>query len=152
MPPIPLRLQVRSWLDVTLFLSICLLETVPFTGLLLHEWLGIALAALVVTHLQLSWSWISGFSRFAVRSPRSLVNYFLNLGLFASVSVAIASGILVSQHVIPAFSRSSNPAWHSVHDSVSNAVVILAGLHLAMNWDWIAATSRRVLNLRAGRA
>jgi hypothetical protein len=44
----PSRLQAVFWLDATLLLSVCALETVPFTGLILHEWLDLAFIAMML--------------------------------------------------------------------------------------------------------
>src|SRR5262245_32358384 len=97
--PVQWRLKITFWRDVTRLLSVCLLQTCSFTGLVLHEWLGLALVGMVLAHLLLAWSWIATQSRrlFAVKSVRARINYFLNLGLFAGVTAVIFSGILISQ-------------------------------------------------------
>src|ERR1051326_1889666 len=101
--PAQWRLKITFWLDVTLLVSVCALQTVTFTGLVLHEWLGLAMVGMVLAHLLLAWSWIATQSRrlFAVQTVRSRINYFLNLSLFAGVTAVIFSGILISQKAIP---------------------------------------------------
>ena len=83
----PWRLKISFWLDVTLLVSVCALQTVGFTGLVLHEWLGLGMVGMVLAHLMFSWSWIASLSRrfFAVLSARARVNYFLNLSFFVTV-------------------------------------------------------------------
>src|SRR5215470_5144992 len=102
--PAQLRLKITFWLDVTLLVSVCALQTVSFTGLVLHEWLGLAMVGMVFAHLLLAWSWIASQSRrlFALQSARARINYLLNLSLFAGVTAVIFSGILISQKAIPA--------------------------------------------------
>lgn len=149
----PSRLQFVFWLDAALLVLICLLECVPFTGLVLHEWLGTALPAFVTVHLLLSWPWIAASTRrlAAAKSGRTRVNYALNLCLFASMTALIFTGILISQEAIPAMLHrppvdlQTAFAWDSIHDRLSDVVVILAGLHLAMNWDWAIAAGRKLL-------
>ena len=70
------RLKMTFWLDVTLLVSVCALQTVSFTGLVLHEWLGLAMVGMVLAHLLLAWSWIASQSRrlFAVQSARDGIN------------------------------------------------------------------------------
>ena len=82
--PAQWRLKTTFWLDVTLLVSVCALQTVRFTGLVLHEWLGLAMVGMVFAHLLFSWSWIASLSRrlFAVQSARARINYLLNLSLF----------------------------------------------------------------------
>lgn len=145
------RLQVIFCLDIALLIALCALEQVPFTGLLIHEWLGLAMVAMVVIHLLLSWAWIASSTPRLIRgtTARTRLNYFLNVCLFGLMTAVIFSGILISQHAMPVFtgqaakSLSSNFGWDRVHDKASDLVVIFGGLHLAINWDWLAAVIRR---------
>src|SRR5213080_1556737 len=132
------RLQMTFWLDVALLVSVCALQTVPFTGLVVHEWLGLAMVGMVLAHLLIAWSWIASQSRrlFALKSARARINYFLNLALFAGVSAVIFSGILISQKAIPSLTGAKaapdmNWRWDLLHNQLSEAVVMLSGFHLA---------------------
>ena len=148
----PSKLRIVFWLDVSLLLSICAVETVPFTGMLLHEWLGLALAGMVVVHLLLSWTWIDASTRRFIRtqSNRTRFNYILNLCLFADVVLMIFSGIAISQKAVPALTRikagGADLGWEFIHNRLSDSLIILAGLHLAINWDWSLAAARKILS------
>lgn len=151
--PAQWRLKITFWLDVTLLLSVCALQTVPFTGLVLHEWLGLAMVVMVFAHLLLSWSWIASLSRrlFAVQPARARINYLLNLSLFASVTAVIFSGILISQKAVPVLTGSNAAPdmdwrWDFLHNQFSQFVLILSGLHLAINWDWTLAAGRKLFH------
>jgi len=144
-----MRLTLLFWLDLCLFISACALETVPFTGLILHEWIGLAVAVMIVAHLLASWGWIASATRaiFSKRSARARINYFLNFCLFACATGLIFSGILISEHAIPALvpvRGEDQPQWHFIHDRLSDAFVLLVGLHLAINWTWIAAAAGKI--------
>src|SRR5262249_38216540 len=56
--PAQSRLKITFWLDIALLVSVCALQTVSFTGLFLHEWLGLAMIAMVLAHLLFAWTWI----------------------------------------------------------------------------------------------
>jgi hypothetical protein len=149
-PPLR-RLKITFWLDVTLLVSVVLLQTVSFTGLFVHEWLGLAMVGMVFAHLLLSWSWIASQSRrlFAAQSIRARINYFLNLSLFAAVTAAIFSGILISQQAIPALTGTKAAPdmdwrWDTLHHQFANYLTLFAGFHLAINWDWILAAVQNV--------
>ena len=157
--PAQWRLKTTFWLDVTLLVSVCALQTVRFTGLVLHEWLGLAMVGMVFAHLLFSWSWIASLSRrlFAVQSPRARINYLLNLSLFAAVTAVIFSGILISQKAIPALigtkaAPDMDWRWDSLHNLFSQVVVMLSGFHLAMNWDWVLAAGEKLFGRVLGRA
>lgn len=150
--PTQWRLKITLWLDVTLLVSVCALQDVAVTGLVLHEWIGLAMIAMVFAHLLLAWGWIATQSRrlFAVQSARERINYILNLSLFACVTAVIFSGILISQKAIPMLvGMKATPGmdwhWDSLHLHFSQNVLILSGLHLAINWDWALAAVQKVL-------
>jgi cytochrome b len=145
------RLKMTFWLDMTLLASVCALQTVSFTGLVLHEWLGLAMVGMVLAHLLLAWSWIASQSRrlFAVQSVRARINYFLNLSLFAAVTAVIFSGILISQKAIPALTGTKAAPdmdwrWDTLHNQFSQFVLLLVGFHLAINWDWALAAGEKL--------
>jgi Domain of unknown function (DUF4405) len=153
------RLKTTFWLDVTLLVSVIALQTVSFTGLLLHEWLGLAMVGMVFAHMLFSWSWIASLSRrlFAAQSARARINYLLNLSLFAAVVAVIFSGILISQKAIPALTGTKAALemdwrWDYLHDLFSQFVVMLSGFHLAMNWDWVFAAAEKLFGRVLGGA
>jgi cytochrome b len=149
--PAPWRLKITFWLDLILLVSICALQTVRFTGLVLHEWLGLAMVGMVLAHLLLAWSWISSQTRrfFTLQSIRARINYLLNLSLFAAVTAAIFSGILISQKAIPMLTGSKAAPemdwqWDVLHNQFSDAVLMLVGFHLAINWEWALAAGQKI--------
>jgi cytochrome b len=147
------RVQLIFWLDVILLILTAALETVPFTGLTLHEWLGMAISLLILIHILLSWTWIAASSRrlTAPRAGRTRVNYLLNFCLFASVSAVIVSGLFISEVALPApgiKTVAGDFGWGNIHGHFSDFVFIFVGLHLAINWDWSIAAARKCLGIR----
>jgi cytochrome b561 len=149
--PAQWHLKITFWLDVTLLVSICASQTVRFTGLVLHEWLGLAMVGMVLAHLLLAWSWIASQSRrfFTLQSIRARINYLLNLSLFAAVTAVIFSGILISQKAIPTLTGSKAAPdmdwrWDSLHNQFSAIVLMLVGFHLAVNWEWVLAAGQKI--------
>jgi hypothetical protein len=158
--PAQWRLKITFWLDLTLLVSICALQTVRFTGLVLHEWLGLAMVGMVLAHLLIAWSWIASQSRrfFTLQSIRARINYLLNLSLFAAVTAVIFSGILISQKAIPTLTGSKAALdmdwrWDTLHNQFSAIVVMLVGFHLAINWEWALAAGQKIFRrfLEGGR-
>jgi hypothetical protein len=148
------RLKIAFWLDLTLLVSICVVWAPPFTGLFLHEWLGLAIAGMVFAHLLLSWTWIASVSRrfFAAQSARTRINYLLNLSLFAALIADVFSGIVISQQAIPALTGKAAPdidwRWEGLHSGFTFFVLILSGFHLAINWEWVLAAAQKVFRHR----
>ncbi len=140
------------WLDIGLFLAVCALESKILTGVPAHEWLGALFALTIVIHLLLQWSWVElQFRRLFTRGAlRARFNYFLNTAIFLCTIAAIVSGFMISEYVLPISGRQLNDsfAWHTIHGNTGHAIMFLAGLHLALNWDWVVATVRGRLKAR----
>lgn len=149
------RLETTFWLDIALLVSVCALMTVRFTGLVVHEWLGLAVIGMVLAHLLLSWSWIVTQSRrlFTEQTVRERINYVINFALLFSVTAALVFGILISQKAVPALTgtkvspRDINLRWSNFHNMYAWLLFCLSGFHLAINWDWLIAATRSLFRL-----
>ncbi|HEV8123850.1 MAG TPA: DUF4405 domain-containing protein [Gemmatimonadales bacterium] len=146
-----LRNRLSLWLDSLLFLAVCVLMVTDFTGIPIHEWLGIALIPALLLHLLLQWPWIATRTRRLPepRKGRLRVNYAINLLLFLSMVATIQSGLVISRVAIPSFVSGwlGDRRWGQVHGWASSALLLMIGLHLALNWDWILAVFRKRLRL-----
>lgn len=133
-------------LDSLLFFGTLVLQVVRLTGLTLHEWIGIAIAVPLLLHLVLQWQWIVATWRRAMREHRrrAQFNFGLNALLFVVMTLTIFSGILASEVVTPdlPIAAGRTAFWSDVHSFMTNVLVGLVGLHVALNWRWIANAVR----------
>ena len=90
-------MRSRFWvmLDTSMLIAFVALQSWRLTGVVVHEWLSVALIAGLLAHLVLHWSWVATRSKrvLAPRSTRTRVNYALNLTLFIAATVAMVSGL-----------------------------------------------------------
>jgi Domain of unknown function (DUF4405) len=133
-------------LDLLLFVAALVLQVVRLTGLTAHEWLGLAIAMPLLVHLMLQWQWIVSTWRRATaqKQRRAQFNFLLNSLLFLFMTLAIFSGVLASEVVVPdvALSAGRRRLWSDVHSFTTNTLVALVGLHVALNWRWIVNAIR----------
>src|ERR1700735_1213895 len=61
------RTRLDFWFDAVLLLGYTVAYSYGFTGIAIHEWLGIALGAALLLHLTLHWDWV-------IRTTRKLVS------------------------------------------------------------------------------
>jgi hypothetical protein len=145
------RTRFLIWLNALLFATLIAVMATPMTGVVAHEWLGVAIAGVVLVHIVLQWDWLAtAFRRFPGGPMRLGVNLVLNGFLFVAMVVAIYSGVMISVVVRPAIGLASSvqPAWGLVHSvSVLLAMTMLVGLHLAINWRWITNVAVRLFVL-----
>lgn len=133
-------------LDTILFVSLVLLLAPGFSGLAVHEWLGLAVIPLIVIHILYGWRWIAAtLVRLGAKGAwRSRVNLLLNTLLFIAFAVTTFSGAMTSFIALPALGIAPGnfEGWRMLHNQWIY-VLVLAALHIAMNWGWIAGAVRR---------
>lgn len=140
------RARFLFWLDLVLLLTFALLQEPETTGLWGHEWISIGLSALLFLHLLVNWRWIAGaLKRYGAARPRARVNAWLNGFLYVTMVFTIFSGLVVSRFVLPELGIESSAlkAWAQLHAFVAGVTLVVVGLHVALNWDWIANVVRR---------
>jgi hypothetical protein len=151
----PNSLAVRLALDLIIAVCTLALLTVPLTGLTVHEWLGLAVAVPLVVHLLLNWSWIVMTTRRFLRRLPGMVrsNYVLNVLLFVTMTTVIFTGIAISEAALPALGLPTlhNPSMRTLHSLSADALLLVVGLHLALNWRWVLTALRRTFGGSPGR-
>src|SRR5512136_1793596 len=140
--------SVRNLLvDTAIFVGFLVATAPRATGQTIHEWLGLAFGAGIITHLLLHWKWIVNVvRRFLSRLPGQVrINSVLNSLLFVAVTLIIFSGLMISKVVLSTFglSGSHDAIWRWLHTFSTSAALIIVGLHIALHWKWIVATIKR---------
>ena len=148
-----LRNRLSLWLDTFLLLAACTLMITVFTGIPIHEWLGIAVIPALLFHVLLQWPWIATRTR-RLAEPgkwRTRVNYGINFSLFLSMLATIQSGLVISRVAMPSVVSGwmGDRRWGQVHGWASSVLLLMVGLHVALNWDWIFGVVRK--RLKFGR-
>jgi hypothetical protein len=142
--------RTKLLLDISTFVAFLIAMDPRTSGIAVHEWLTIAIAATVIVHLLLNWSWIVEVTKRLFSKGKGLngsrVNYILNWSLFIDGILIMLSGIMISQAVVPAlgFTLSENFTWRGLHEVSTNLSMLLMGLHVALHWNWIVSTVKRI--------
>ena len=148
------RTRLDFWLDALLLVAYTLAYSLGFTGLAVHEWLGIALGVVLLVHLTLHWDWVIRTTRKLLRRDgRERFIWLVNLLLLACMTLCIASGILISEVALPALgiTVSASSFWRQVHDTTATLTLILVPIHAALRWRWIVGVARRFAAWRPRR-
>jgi hypothetical protein len=125
---------------------VCVLECLDLTGLEVHEWLGFVLCPLILTHVILQWRWLVAQIQVLKRGfHRANVNALLNTLLLVVMSAVLVSGILASGQIISMVGERFGTVriWREMHGWLNFVALVLVGLHLALNWDWVLGRFRR---------
>jgi cytochrome b561 len=120
-----------------------------FTGMAIHEWLGVSLVGAFLLHILLHWRWLYATTSrlFSKLAWQSRINFILNLALLIAFTVIILSGILISEEALPflGLASSRDRAWESLHKMSADVAIWIVGLHIALHWKWVLNAARKYL-------
>ena len=146
---VPARTRLDFWLDLGLLVAFTLDYSFQFTGLTIHEWIGIAFGVALLVHVTLHWDWVLRTTRrvFGRLAGREQIRWIVDLGLIVVMTLCVASGVLISRSALPALGLNTvpDPFWTGLHTTSADVTVVLVALHVALSWRWILSVGRRVL-------
>jgi hypothetical protein len=143
----PTRNKTNLIVDSVIFMAFLVAMAPHFSGMAIHEWLGIAFGAAIVTHLLLHWQWIVEVTKrfFGKAQWSARINYILNALLFIDITLVIFSGLLISEVALPLIGveLALSGMWRGLHTTSANLFLPLVGLHVALHWQWIVNMVKR---------
>ena len=141
------KTKVNYFLDLVLTLLFIVEMEEHFTGIALHEALGLVFAAVFTVHILLHLDWVVRLTRTLFKKVihESRLNYVLNWLLFVDMILVTISGILISRTLglDIALDDSLHKTLREIHLIGSEFVLILVALHVAMHWKWIKTHSTK---------
>jgi cytochrome b561 len=150
---IPGRTQLDFWLDLVLLVAFALDYSFQFTGLSIHEWIGLGFGVALLLHITLHWDWVLRTTRrvFGRLAGRERIRWFVDLALLLVMTLCVVSGILISRSALPALGITplAGAFWTGLHTTSADITVALVGLHVALSWRWGLTVGRRILRRRA---
>ena len=96
--------RTKLIIDLFIFIGFLIAMDPRSSGIAVHEWLTLSALAAILIHLLLNWDCLAQVTRrlFGGTSTRSRINYLLNWLLFIDGILIMLSGILISEHAMPA--------------------------------------------------
>lgn len=148
------RTRLDFWFDAVLLAGYTLAYSIGFTGLAVHEWLGIGLGLALLLHLTLHWDWVLRTTRrLLTRRGRDRAIWLVNLALLISMTLCVASGILISEVALQTLGIPvpRSPFWAGMHGTTASITLLLVPVHAALRWRWIVSVGRRLVHWRPAR-
>jgi len=141
------RTRRDFWLDAAILAGYTLAYSFGFTGVAVHEWLGLALGLVLLVHLTLHWDWVIRTTRrLFARNGRDRLVWLVNLALLFAMTLCVASGVMISRVALPAlgFFLTTSLFWNRLHILTAEITLGLVPVHAALRWRWIAGVGRRI--------
>lgn len=137
--------QKSRWLvDAALFTGFILAFLLDLTGLIVHQWLGLAVFALAAYHLFDHDSWVTSITRrfFGKLAARSRFYYLLDAALMVGFITITVTGLIISSWLN--LLLAGYDAWLFVHIAASIATLLVTVLKLALHWRWIVLVTKNI--------
>lgn len=137
--------KLNLYLDLALCLAFVVEMEEHFTGLRIHELLGLAFGAAIFFHVVLHWDWVVNITKrfFSKLFHESRLNYALNLALLIDMIVIVMTGVLISRTL--GLQLAVSEAVQPLHLLASHLSLVLIGLHVALHWKWIITHTQKYL-------
>ena len=136
-------------LDLSMLGAFLAVSNPHLTGFTIHEWLAVSLAGAVITHLLWHWNWIVNVGKefFKKLWHQSRLNFVVNTLFFIAMTGTIFSGLMISESVLSTFGihLDVSRTWRSIHTLLSDASVIMLGVHFALHLKWVGTNIIRYL-------
>jgi hypothetical protein len=136
-------------LDITIFAAFLAVANPSLTGMTIHEWLALAFAGAIVTHLLFHWKWLVKITQkfFQKFWHQSRLNYIVDALFFIAMTAAMFSGLMISKSILTTLGiqLDVSRSWKTIHTLASDASLILLGLHFALHFKWVVSNLKRYL-------
>lgn len=127
------RTFIKTAVDFAMTVLLLLLMTYELIGAAAHEWMGIAMFALVIAHHVLNRKWSRSLFKGRYTAVRILQTTLVALILLSMLG-SMVSGIVISRHAL-AFLLISGAGWaRTVHLLCGYWGFVLMSLHLGLHW------------------
>jgi len=141
--------KTKLILDLSMFGAFLAVANPHLTGNTIHEWLGVSMAGAIITHLLFNWKWIVDVTKnfFKKLWHKSRLNFVVNTLFFIAMTGTLFSGLLISKDVMSTLGIQLNISggWKSMHVLMSDASVMILGVHIALHWKWIVNSISRYI-------
>lgn len=129
--------------DALVFAVYLVAANPAFTGIDVHEWIGLGAFAALLVHVMLHADWVveTACGLVSRRSWRRAGNFAIDALLLVTLLVCVVSGMLVSGAVLPSLGLYADGYyfWNPLHAISAKILLALLLVHIAVHLKWIGA-------------
>lgn len=145
------KMKINFFFDLLIVFFYLIIMEPLFTGITLHEWIGLGIGLAFIIHILLHWKWVvEATKRLFKKFPKKAkINYILDflmlIGSFFIIlsSFSIAKTIDFSWLGFGVYSYT----WFQVHVASSFLVLIVIGIHVGLHWQWTINAFRKIFKI-----
>lgn len=142
--------QKYRWLiDLLLLTGFLLSFYLNFTGVAVHQWLGVFISLLAGVHLMMHWDWVKSVTARFIKGTNSRSRLFYAVDFFVMLGAVIIleTGLMISTWFNLALTDYS--IWLDIHICSAIAVMALIVLKIGLHWRWVVNTTMKIFSFHA---
>lgn len=140
------KMIVKTGVDIAMTIAMLLLMAYQLIGEEAHEWIGVFMFVLFVTHHLLNGAWGRNILRGKYNARRILQTVIVFLILLCMAG-SMVSGIILSRYVFASLNIRSGVVWAgSVHILCAYWGFILMSIHLGFHWNIMITMAGKVFS------
>jgi hypothetical protein len=116
------------------------------TGDAVHEWIGVAVCAVCITHNILNWKWYKNIFKGAYNLRRSVMTA-IDLLLVLAMAALIITGLLHSRTILAFLRLPGGMILRQIHTTAAYWSLLLIGLHVGLHWGIILNAFRKMAKI-----
>lgn len=137
------KMILKICIDIGMTVALLFLMTYELVGQAAHEWLGIGMFILFVTHHILNLKWCGNLLR-GHYTPMRIWQTLLVVLVLLCMAGSMVSGVILSRHVLSFLPISSGRSLaRSLHMVSAYWGFVLMSLHLGIHWSMMMAMARK---------
>lgn len=138
-----LKMIAKICVDIGMMIALLLLMTYELIGQAAHEWLGIGMFVLFLTHHILNRKWMGNFLKGRYTPLRIWQTLLVVLVLLCMIG-SMVSGIILSRHALSFLPISGGRSFaRSLHMVSAYWGFVWMSLHLGLHWSLMMAMARK---------
>lgn len=142
------KMIVKIGVDIAMTVALLLLMAYQLVGDEVHEWIGMIMFLLFVTHHVLNMAWSKNLFKGKYNARRILQTMLVFLILLCMIG-SMVSGIVLSRYVFASLNiHSGMTLARSVHMLCAYWGFVFMSLHLGFHWNMMIGMARRMFSKR----
>ncbi len=147
------KMKINFFLDLLIVIVYLLIMEPLFTGITLHEWIGLGVGVAFIIHILLHWKWVvEATKRLFKKFPKKAkLNYLLDLLMLIGSFFIILSSFYIARTIDFSWLGLGfgvySFTWFQVHVASSFLVLIVIGIHIGLHWQWTTCSFKRIFKI-----
>lgn len=138
-----MKIRIKIILDIVMGIIMICLMNLSFTGIELHEILGIIVLFLFLFHKILNFKWIKSITINLFKKgikTKTKIMYVVDIMLLILVILNVVTGILISTHILTNIAANDIGTTSNWHHFFAYWLVIVLLIHIGLHWEFIRNT------------